>query len=152
MIITLETASGELKVECDPQDSVGNIVSRVHGDILIDAILIGDTVVDVDASMDDNGIEDGARLQIAERAFRKNPPEDYPTVAEAWSVWKRLREDATGEAFVEAFQALNFLVDAKIFCGCGDRKNDPYYTYAQLIPTRLAPWIMAVNTIQAGRT
>lgn len=63
------TASSELEVECDPQDSVANVVSTVHGDILIVAILIGDTVVDVDASLDDNGIEDGARLQIAERAL-----------------------------------------------------------------------------------
>ena len=48
------------------------------------------------------------------------------------------------QAFAEAFAALNFDVDAKIFCGCGDSVSDPYYTYAHKDPD-------GVGTLDHGR-
>jgi hypothetical protein len=38
------------------------------------------------------------------------------------------------EAFAEAWEALGFDVNAKLFCGCGTNVDDPYYTYAQKDP------------------
>lgn len=85
-------------------------------------------------------IQEGSKL-------RMGPPHNYPTVEESWSLWKSLRlwvnmsfsndlSDSV-EDFEKALTKLNFDVDARLFCGCGDNQNDAYFTYAQKDPKQI---------------